>query len=63
VVASGHPASAQTVQVTGTVTAVTTPIRNATITFQEKDNPAVLTSTQTDSAGRYRVALTLTSTE
>ncbi len=52
---------AQTATVTGTVTASTTPVRNASVTFEDNNSPSNSYSSLTDSSGRYRVQILLTS--
>jgi glucuronoarabinoxylan endo-1,4-beta-xylanase len=54
-------AAAQTATVRGTVTASTTPVRNASVTFEDNNSPSNTYSALTDSAGRYRIQILLTS--
>jgi glucuronoarabinoxylan endo-1,4-beta-xylanase len=53
--------AAQTASVSGTVTASTTPVRNASVTFEDINAPSHSYSTLTDSSGRYRIQILLTS--
>jgi glucuronoarabinoxylan endo-1,4-beta-xylanase len=52
---------AQTVVVGGTVSTLATTVRNAAVTFEDKDNPARVYSGVTDSVGRYQFTVSLTS--
>ena len=52
---------AQPVLVRGTVSALTTPVRYASVTFEEQTSPATRYSALTDSSGRYQVRILLTS--
>ena len=52
---------AQTVTVRGTVTASTIPVRNASVTFEDQNSPANSFAALTDSSGRYRIQILLTS--
>ncbi len=54
-------AAAQTATVSGTVTASTTPVRNASVTFGDNSSPSNSYSALTDSSGRYRIQILLTS--
>jgi glucuronoarabinoxylan endo-1,4-beta-xylanase len=53
--------NAQTVMVRGTVSASTTPVRNASVTYQDNNAPGARYSALTDSAGRYQIQIPLTS--
>jgi glucuronoarabinoxylan endo-1,4-beta-xylanase len=53
--------AAQTATVSGTVTASTTPVRNASVTLVDNNAPSNSYSALTDSSGRYRVQILLTS--
>ncbi len=53
--------AAQTATVSGTVTASTTPVRNASVTLVDNNAPSNSSSALTDSSGRYRVQVLLTS--
>jgi glucuronoarabinoxylan endo-1,4-beta-xylanase len=54
-------ANAQTVQVKGKVSASGASVRDASVTFEEKDSPANSYSALTDSLGRYQLDIVLTS--
>ncbi len=51
----------QSVVVHGTVSTAATPVRNASVTFQDISSPSGTYSTLTDSLGRYQLNVTLTS--
>ena len=53
--------AAQTAVVGGTVSTSATIVRNASVSFEEKENPANVYSAVTDSAGKYQVTVSLTS--
>ncbi len=55
--------AAQTVVVKGMVSTSTTPVRYASVSFEEKDHSANTFSTLTDSTGQYRLVINLTSVE
>jgi glucuronoarabinoxylan endo-1,4-beta-xylanase len=54
---------AQTLLVNGTVSTSTTAVRYASVSFEQKANPTATFSALTDSAGRYQLAINLTSVE
>ncbi len=54
-------ATAQTVMVQGTVSTSTTPVRSASVSFEEKDNPSNTYAALTDSTGIYQMSINLTS--
>ncbi|HEX7571453.1 MAG TPA: FlgD immunoglobulin-like domain containing protein, partial [Bacteroidota bacterium] len=53
--------AAQTATVIGTVTASATPVRNASVTLADNNAPSNSYSALTDSSGRYRIQILLTS--
>ena len=53
--------SAQTAVVGGTVSASATPVRSASVTFEDKGSPANRSSALTDSSGHYQLNIVLTS--
>ena len=57
----GTQVVAQTVVVQGTIATSATTVRSASVTFQEKLNPANSFVTLTDSLGQFRLNITLTS--
>ncbi len=54
-------ATAQTAVVKGTVSASTTPVRYASLSFEDTENSAHTFSTVTDSTGRYQLDISFTS--
>jgi glucuronoarabinoxylan endo-1,4-beta-xylanase len=58
---SSMQVTAQTVVVGGTVSTSATTVRNASVTFEDKDNPTNVFSAETDSVGQYQVTINLTS--
>ncbi len=59
--AASPQTQAQTFVISGTVSAATTPVRNASVTFEDQNAPASRYAALTDSAGRYRIQIALTS--
>jgi glucuronoarabinoxylan endo-1,4-beta-xylanase len=57
----GMQVAAQTVVVRGTVSTSTATVRNASVLFEEKDNPSDTYATLTDSTGEYQISINLTS--
>jgi glucuronoarabinoxylan endo-1,4-beta-xylanase len=53
--------AAQTVVVRGTVSTPATAVRSASVSFEDKNNPANVFSGVTDSAGQYQLTISLTS--
>jgi glucuronoarabinoxylan endo-1,4-beta-xylanase len=56
-------ASAQTAMVSGTVTASSVAVRNASVTFEETANPSRSYAAVTDSTGHFRISLGLTAAD
>ncbi|HTO92924.1 MAG TPA: FlgD immunoglobulin-like domain containing protein, partial [Bacteroidota bacterium] len=58
---TGRGAGAQTLVVNGTVSAAGSPVRSASVTFQDASAPQKFWTTVTDSSGAYRLSIVVTS--